>query len=246
MIQLRIPGCASPADLHFGYLNLRDHPRGTLMLSALLDAGFRPALVLEEDSDLATAGRQSQLRQLRRIGGYTAPPPTAALCVRHDIPYETVGNHNDPVVADRLRQSSVDIAVLGDVRILKPHIIASVPHGIINVHPGYLPDVRGNNPYIWSIVYGLPLGVSAHLIDAGVDRGPLFAAWQLTVAPGITLPQLILELHEKCAEMIVDVLHRVVRGEAAACPQPDDTRLTFRKAPPEVWALAEKLLRDKA
>ena len=241
---LLIPGCEKPEDLPFAYLNLRDHPRGALMLQAILDAGFRPRMVIEEDSPLAEAGRAGQLRQLRQVEWFQPPPAVEQVCAEHGISYQTVAEHNEPRVGDALRDAHLPLAVLGDVRILKPHIIDAVPHGIINVHPGLLPDVRGNNPYIWSIIHGLPQGATAHLIDRGVDSGPILLARPLVVSSGTSLPELILAVNELCAGVITDVLHQIVAGEASATPQVPSPRFAFREARPEIWALAVSLLDD--
>ena len=57
-------------------------------------------------------------------------------------------NNNDADCERSIKESGVDMIVLGDCRIIKDPIIAASLGGIVNVHPGYLPDVKGNNPYI--------------------------------------------------------------------------------------------------
>ncbi len=44
---------------------------------------------------------------------------------------------------------------------------------VINVHPGYLPEVRGLDALKWAIYKGLPIGVSSHIIDDEPDMGYL-------------------------------------------------------------------------
>ena len=44
---------------------------------------------------------------------------------------------------------------------------------IINLHISYLPWNRGAHPNFWSHFDGTPSGVSIHLIDEGVDTGPI-------------------------------------------------------------------------
>jgi phosphoribosylglycinamide formyltransferase 1 len=46
---------------------------------------------------------------------------------------------------------------------------------IINVHPGIIPSARGLDAFKWSIVDGVPLGVTMHFIDAEVDAGKIIA-----------------------------------------------------------------------
>lgn len=244
--RIAIPERNDAEDLHFAYLNLRDHPRGQLMLAELVAAGFVPAMVIDEDSTLAASGRAGQLAELRQVAEFEPAVETAEFCAARGIPYHLVPNHNDAAVEHLLRSVELDLVVLGDTRILKQHIIDAVPFGIVNVHPGLLPEVRGNNPYIWSIIHGLPQGVTAHLIDTDIDRGPILLARPASTPPGIELPQLIHLLNTMCAKIIVDVLRQAVRGEAVATPQPQDARHTFRAARPEIRALAATILRERA
>ncbi|MEV6350748.1 formyltransferase family protein [Actinoplanes sp. NPDC051851] len=246
MIPFRLPRRTSPADLRFVYLNLRDHPRGHLQLAALVSAGFVPSLVIDEDSPLADGGRAGQLAELKRVRGFVEPEPTREFCQRHGIAYRTVAHHNDDATTELLRAAEADMVVLGDTRILKTHILSLVPHGIVNVHPGYLPEVRGNNPYLWAVIHNLTQGVSVHLIDAGVDRGPLLRTRAVPMPAGISLPELVHLLNEECAALLVEVMKEIVGGTATLSPQPDDTRLTFREARPEIRELVRTMLRERA
>jgi methionyl-tRNA formyltransferase len=47
--------------------------------------------------------------------------------------------------------------------------------GIINTHPSYLPYNRGKHFTFWALVEQVPFGVSLHLVDDGIDTGPIIA-----------------------------------------------------------------------
>lgn len=237
---------SSHEDLRFAYLNLKAHPRGEMMLNRLVEAGFVPSLIIEEDSLLAEKGRVSQLRKLRQAVGFVPPKPTAQLCAEHRIDHVTVDDHNNAATREALLEANLDLGVLGDTRILRTPVMDAVPGGIVNVHPGRLPDVRGNNPYIWAVIHGLPQGVSAHLIDAGVDLGPLILVHDMDPPLVTTLPQLLLQINEACGDVVVAALDRLVRGEATLTDQPRGGGPAFREARPEIWALAAKMLSEKA
>ena len=57
--------------------------------------------------------------------------------------------------------------------ILKKDVINSSSAPIINLHISYLPWNRGAHPNFWSFFDSTPSGVSIHLIDEGVDTGPI-------------------------------------------------------------------------
>ena len=44
---------------------------------------------------------------------------------------------------------------------------------IVNLHISYLPFNRGAHPNFWSFYDDTPSGVSIHLIDKGIDTGPI-------------------------------------------------------------------------
>lgn len=59
--------------------------------------------------------------------------------------------------------------------ILKQEILDIFRGGVVNLHPSLLPHARGRFPNVWCIVDRLPAGVTLHLIDSGVDTGPIIA-----------------------------------------------------------------------
>jgi len=57
--------------------------------------------------------------------------------------------------------------------ILKPNVILYSNCPIVNLHISYLPWNKGAHPNFWSFFDCTPSGVSIHLIDEGVDTGPI-------------------------------------------------------------------------
>ncbi len=216
------------------------------MLESLVGAGFVPRLVVSEESAEALELRARQARMLGEAPGFAPATPAEDICAARGIPLLTVADHNDARSVAALREADVDLVVLGDTRLVRPEIIAEIPHGIVNVHPGVIPEVRGNNPYIWAVIHGLPQGATSHLINAGVDRGPVLQVRRLPSPAADDLPSLIRRVNELCAEVVVSTLEDLVGGRAVTTAQPPDDRLTFRKARPEIWSLAAQLLAERA
>ncbi len=52
---------------------------------------------------------------------------------------------------------------------------------IINLHISFLPYNRGSHPVFWSAYEGTPSGVSIHIIDEGIDTGPLLFQKQVNI-----------------------------------------------------------------
>ena len=57
--------------------------------------------------------------------------------------------------------------------ILKQNVIDGFDCPIFNLHISYLPYNRGAHPNFWSFYDNTPSGVTIHLIDSGVDTGPI-------------------------------------------------------------------------
>ena len=57
--------------------------------------------------------------------------------------------------------------------IINRDVINRFPGPIFNLHVSYLPYNRGAHPNFWSFYDDTPKGISIHLIDSGVDTGPI-------------------------------------------------------------------------
>ena len=64
-----------------------------------------------------------------------------------------------------------DFIVLAGIGLLTPQLIETARLGVINVHPGLLPWVRGCGVVGRAVLDGIPVGATAHYVDAGIDTG---------------------------------------------------------------------------
>jgi methionyl-tRNA formyltransferase len=95
--------------------------------------------------------------------------------------------------------------------ILKQAVLNVFPHGIANLHTSFLPYGRGAHPNAWAIAAREPAGVSLHLIDAGIDTGPILAQRRVEVHPTDTAKdlyqRLMLEAERLMRTAVPDWLH---------------------------------------
>jgi methionyl-tRNA formyltransferase len=166
-----------------------------------------------------------------------------------DIQCVKVANHNDEDTQNLLKELSLDFIVLGDTRIIRPNILSIPRLGIINVHPGYLPDVRGNNPYIWALYHDLPQGCSVHFIDKDIDTGPLILREKIELEQGSSFPLLMNTLINSCANLLATALNRIEKGNMECQPQADLELMgpvypTFPLAPPAIKEKAKQILSE--
>lgn len=193
--------------MKFAYLNLQDHPRGNMILQHLIKNNFIPSLIIEERSSLAEKNRNSILSAFEN--SEVNFPSTKELIENCDIPLFVVDNHNNIQCQKLLDESDLDLVILGDTRIIKDNIRKIPKIGIINSHPGYLPDVKGNNPYIWAIIHNLPQGCSIHFIDETVDTGDVILREKIDMQSCNSYQQLMQKINDLCASLMVKAMQQI-------------------------------------
>ena len=101
-----------------------------------------------------------------------------SICRRHGIPVLSVRDVNDPASLRTIRATGADLSITYFFdQILKRRSIDATRLGVINVHPGILPEFRGIFPMLHALVDERPrLGVTIHEIeDETIDTGAILA-----------------------------------------------------------------------
>ncbi len=177
---------------------------------ALDAANRRPDLVI-------AAGRMSASsieREKQRTGGGWNPAPIPPTVETHRFT-----NLNDPDLARLLIDNAIDVAIQGGVGILKPPLLDAPKLGFVNVHPGRLPHYRGNSCPEWAIHNGDPVVATAHLIDSGIDTGPVICTAQYQPPAG-GYEAFRAGLYAHCAQTLITALCLLEdAGTAVAVPQ---------------------------
>lgn len=92
----------------------------------------------------------------------------------------------DAALAETVASFSPDLVVLaGFMRIVGASMLARFPQRIVNVHPALLPSFPGAHGARDAIAKGVRIsGCTVHLVDAGVDTGPILAQAAVPVLDG--------------------------------------------------------------
>jgi len=100
--------------------------------------------------------------------------------------------------------------------------IAAVRHGIINVHPGPLPQYRGLFAPFWQMLHQQTrLGVTTHMVDAGIDTGPILGIDWVPVTEGRSVFWHLPLLYGAGVRRALSAVGHLVAGTPlAAVPQP--------------------------
>lgn len=88
-------------------------------------------------------------------------------------------------LADALREWAPDwIVSAGFMRILGPQVVDAFAGRILNTHPALLPSFPGAHGVRDALAYGVKVsGCTVHLVDHGVDTGPILAQEAVPVLP---------------------------------------------------------------
>jgi len=165
-------------------------------LQALLDAGLPVTAVASNRHDAPALARATRLS-------------TAAFELA-DYPDRAT---RDAAMADWLRQQDVEIVVLaGYMHLLTPAFLDRFPGAVVNVHPSLLPAFPGAHAVEQQLAAGVAeTGATVHLVDEGVDSGPILAQERVPVLAGDT-PE---TLHARIKDLEHRLLPRIV-GELCA------------------------------
>jgi folate-dependent phosphoribosylglycinamide formyltransferase PurN len=162
-------------NVTFGFLSTIDAPLLPWTLAAAL-ANDCQNIVIICDSKLSSE-KDKRLWQERTGGAFDGAAnggPTIYNLGAAEIPFYFVNNHNSEQTIAIINSLGIDCLFnAGTPRKLSKRIIDSAVHGVVNVHPGLLPEYRGCSCVEWAIFNDDKIGNTAHYMDEGYDTGPL-------------------------------------------------------------------------
>ncbi|MDK6302670.1 phosphoribosylglycinamide formyltransferase [Corynebacterium sp. UMB9976] len=102
------------------------------------------------------------------------------------------------------------IVSAGFMRIIGADVVNRFPGRIINTHPALLPSFPGAQAVVDAIEYGVKVtGSTVHVVDAGVDSGPIVAQEAVNVHPSDKVETLHEKIKHVERRLIVQVLHEI-------------------------------------
>ena len=78
--------------------------------------------------------------------------------------------------------SAPTLGIHAGAGLLRRPLIDAFRLGVLNAHMGLLPAYRGMNVAEWAALEGAPVGCTVHLIDTGIDTGPILATQEVAIA----------------------------------------------------------------
>jgi phosphoribosylglycinamide formyltransferase 1 len=117
----------------------------------------------------------------------------------------------DAGLAERLRALAPRFVVsAGFMRLLGPEVLGAVP--VVNTHPALLPSFPGAHGVRDALAHGVKVtGTTCHLVDSGVDTGPIIEQRVVPVLDDDTEETLHERIKVQERQMLVDVVARLGR-----------------------------------
>lgn len=111
------------------------------------------------------------------------------------------------IVAE-LQERGVSLVVLaGYMRLVGETLLHAYEGRIINLHPSLLPAFTGKDAIGQALAYGVKVtGVTVHVVDAGLDTGPIIAQLPVVVEENDTEQTLAARIHQVEHGLLVEVI----------------------------------------
>jgi phosphoribosylglycinamide formyltransferase-1 len=134
-----------------------------------------------------------------------APGLPTAVFELHDYPTR---DDRDAAMAAWLQAHGVELVVLaGYMQLLTPAFLERFPDRVVNVHPSLLPEFPGAHAVADQLAAGVrESGCTVHVVDEGVDTGPILLQERVPVHAGDTVDS----LHERIKQVEHRLLPRAV------------------------------------
>jgi phosphoribosylglycinamide formyltransferase 1 len=179
---------------------------GTL-LQALLDAAAEPGFPARV---VAVGADRTDIEGLARAERRAVP--TFGLRVADHLDRAAW----DDAMAKAVAEHRPDLVIsAGFMKILGPGFRDTIGCPMINTHPALLPAFPGVRPVADALDYGVKVtGATVHLVDDGVDTGPVLAQRAVEVRPGDTVESLHERIKIEERRLLVSTVAALARSGA--------------------------------
>lgn len=163
------------------------------------------ALIQEKDIEIPLVISQVDKRRSRNK---FEPTPVKKYALEAGLLVETPEKINRKEWIDRLQDLKADfLIVVAYGQIIGKRLLNAFPDRIVNIHGSILPKYRGAAPIQRSLLDGLDeTGVTAMLIDEGMDTGDMLGIRKLPIVASDDLNSLSEKLAKEGADLLMDTL----------------------------------------
>ena len=137
------------------------------------------------------------------------------LAARHGATVIETGDVNSNETTGEVRRLGIDVVIVMNFdQILRDGFIESPRLAVINVHPSFLPSLRGPCPVFWALLDGCrEVGETPHVIDSPeIDAGPIITQQAMAADARQSVGELTSALFLTGVGSIKSATERLVQG----------------------------------
>ena len=181
-------------------------------LEAIIKAGYEVAAVVTQPDKQKGRGKEVKMT------------PVKECALRHGIPVFQPVKIKEPEAVAELEKYQADLFVVAAFgQLLSEEILNMPEYGCINIHASLLPAYRGAAPIQWAVLNGeKESGVTIMQMDKGLDTGDMLLKRSVELSPKETGDSLHDKLMHLGAELIVEALPKLEKGELVPEKQKDE------------------------
>lgn len=161
-----------------------------------------------------------------------------------------VGKPREGRASEFIDKLNVDVLLAINYLFIIDQDLIGWPHQYaINVHGSLLPKYRGRTPHVWAIINNEgQTGITAHLIDAGCDTGPIVEQIVIPIEKDDTGGSL-LKKFERTYPVLVEKLLNAIKHQTVNPIQQDESKATYfgKRTPADGeinWAWQKERIRN--
>lgn len=119
------------------------------------------------------------------------------------------------VLLANIQYHNPDLVVLaGFMKVLPAGFVAALSPNIINMHPSLLPAFPGAHAVRDALSAGAnTTGATVHIVDSGVDTGPVLAQREISIPAGISESDLHEQIKTIERSLIVEIVSEIAEGK---------------------------------
>ncbi|MGE0492774.1 MAG: formyltransferase family protein [Vulcanimicrobiota bacterium] len=127
------------------------------------------------------------------------------------------GVFNSEQMVEEIKGFKPDFIFLAGCPIISEEILSLAPLGVYNAHPGLLPWCRGVGVVEQAVLRAVPVGITIHRVDPGIDTGDIVHRELIPLSPSITAAALRELTYDMQAGAFARFMSRLRKsGQAAA------------------------------
>ncbi len=183
------------------------------------------------------AGREHEIAAVFTDSGESeSSASVASVAGSLGVPVHAASEVRDPTLADRLRESRIELLLSVHSRhLVHADVLAAPKLGCYNLHPGLLPEWAGMNVPSWALYEGAERhGVTLHQMTPEYDAGPIVFTDSFELRAGDTGLSVLMQCVRRGLGLLERLLELVEHGRPVpAHAQNLKQRRWFSAGPPD-------------